>query len=212
MDDSNDNQHLDNQALQQIVDRGWIELKHLQEEDVSGHLLSFTSLGEEEPLFIYSWDVGAILVQHDRLHEKVVDAEFIDVETGRAITPESDPPTESVDDGFVRTVHYLYASSLYALLPRSKIEEFIRRFLVEIRAIICKNRTASRTLSHTTTGALAGLAAWLVERFGASSHASEAIAAAIIVAVSSAAKSAFCKMTEAEARQMFPKPSAAKKH
>jgi hypothetical protein len=83
------------------------------------------------------------------------------------------------------------------------IQRFIGYFLVEIRKKICKNKT----LGHATTGALSALAVWITESFRVDSHASVAVAAAILVAVSSAAKGAFCKMTEEQLKELFPTPS-----
>jgi hypothetical protein len=89
--------------------------------------------------------------------------------------------------------------------PRSSVHEFIARFLSEIRRIVCKNSSSSRTLGHTTTGALAALGTWVMGQFNVESHIAIAVAAAILVAISSAAKGAFCKMTEAQAREAFPR-------
>jgi hypothetical protein len=50
-----------------------------------------------------------------------------------------------------------------------------------------------------------------VEHFGIQSHAASAVAAAIVVAISSAAKGAFCAMTEEQAKLAFPKPVTKRK-
>jgi hypothetical protein len=71
---------------------------------------------------------------------------------------------------------------------------FIICFLQEIRKIVCRKKA----LGHATTGAIAGLTAWIAEQFSLGFHGAAAISAAIVIAVSSAAKSTFCKMTAAE--------------
>jgi len=102
------------------------------------------------------------------------------------------------------------ASRIFRLLGKGSIpavHEFIGCFFVEIRRIICKNKKSSQSLGHTTTGALAALAAWVVESFHVASPVATAVAAGVLVAAMTASKAAFCKMTEAQAALMFPKPA-----
>jgi hypothetical protein len=102
-------------------------------------------------------------------------------------------------------------SGIFSVLGKGSVEgvhAFIGCFFSEIRSIICKNKGASKTLGHTTTGALAALAAWVVESFHVGSHIATAVAAGVLVTVTTASKSAFCQMTAAQAAQTFPKPVA----
>jgi hypothetical protein len=87
------------------------------------------------------------------------------------------------------------------------VHQFIGYFIVEIRRIICKNKKSSQNLGHATTGALAALAAWVVESFHVASPIATAVAAGILVTVTTASKNAFCRMTEAQVAEVFPKPA-----
>jgi hypothetical protein len=86
------------------------------------------------------------------------------------------------------------------------LHEFIPRFFAEIRNIICKNKTSSQSLGHTTTGTLAALATWVTHSFHAPEPLATGFAAGVLIMVTVAAKGAFCKMTQAEAAKMFSKP------
>lgn len=113
-----------------------------------------------------------------------------------------------IGDKKVFTVE-MESSGLFACLGKgsiSAVHEFIGYFIVEIRRIVCKNKKSSQNLGHTTTGALAALAAWVVESFHVGSHVATAVAAGVLVTVMTATKASFCKMTKDAAIRYFPKP------
>jgi hypothetical protein len=177
---------------------GRSELDKISTDDVSvgpsGRLV-LISRGDGEEILIFDDDVRTILGESS--------SDFGDFYIRPRPTPKPTPhPTpHPYYDGSTGFAGGLYEPEL----PEpSSIQTFVGNFLVEIKALICKNK--SKTLGHTTTGALAALAGWMAQDFGISSHAAVAVAAAVLVMISSAAKGAFCKMTLEQATETFPKP------
>jgi hypothetical protein len=78
------------------------------------------------------------------------------------------------------------------------ILRFASLYFDEIRALVCKRKKQS--LGTTTHAALVAIAGWLSSHFGVDSPAVTGVAAAILIAVLTATKGAFCKMTAPEAK------------
>lgn len=79
----------------------------------------------------------------------------------------------------------------------SNIIRFIGLHFDELRDLICNKKG----LTTTTHGAIAGIAAWLISHLGVSEHSiATATATAILAAILTATKGAFCKMTAPEAK------------
>ena len=81
-----------------------------------------------------------------------------------------------------------------------KILEFIKLEFEELRALICKDNKKKFPLSVKTTVAIAGLTHWAVDHVGVKEEFAKSIATSIIVAILTATKGAFCKMTAKEAK------------
>jgi len=93
---------------------------------------------------------------------------------------------------------------------KAAIYDFIGHFFAEIRDIICKNKTSNKSLG-ITTGTLTTLSTWVAASFRAPSHFAKSVASGVLVVVMTAARGAFCKMNQAQAAKIFPKPRPAKK-
>jgi hypothetical protein len=74
-----------------------------------------------------------------------------------------------------------------------KILTFIELNFYELRAIVCKKN--KKALSAKTTVGVAGLTHWLFQHFGVHEEFAKSTATAILVALLTATKGAFCKMT-----------------
>lgn len=79
-----------------------------------------------------------------------------------------------------------------------RILRFISLYFDEIRALLCNRKKQS--LGATTHAALVAIAGWLSSHFGMDSPAVTGVAAAILIAILTATKGAFCKMTAPEAK------------
>ena len=82
----------------------------------------------------------------------------------------------------------------------TKLSLFIEHFFLEIRNIICKG---PKRPSVPASAVAAELAHWLVTQMGVAGSLGDGVAIAILLAVLTATKGAFCKMTEAEAKAAF---------
>jgi hypothetical protein len=78
------------------------------------------------------------------------------------------------------------------------ILRFIELYFDEIRRLICKGNP--RNLGATTHAALVALSAWLAKQIGAYEGAVTAMASAILIAILTATKGAFCRMTAEAAK------------
>ena len=87
------------------------------------------------------------------------------------------------------------------------IYEFIGCFVSKIRRITCKNKIS---LGTTTMATLATLSGWVADSFHAPKTLATAIAASVLVVVTTAAKGAFCEMSKAQAVKIFSRPEPAK--
>jgi hypothetical protein len=76
--------------------------------------------------------------------------------------------------------------------------EFVTIYFDELRKLICKDRKVS--LSAAIEGTLASIAVWLTSQLGVASHEAIAVAIGILIALLTATKGAFCRMTEEEAK------------
>jgi hypothetical protein len=83
------------------------------------------------------------------------------------------------------------------------ILRFVDQFFDQLRDIICKGR--KDTLSTTSHSAIAALAVWLSSHAGIEAHLATAVATAILIAILTATKGAFCKMTAPEAKRAIAK-------
>jgi hypothetical protein len=81
------------------------------------------------------------------------------------------------------------------------ILRFAARFFDEIRDQICKGK--KRSLDATTNAVLVALAGWLANRVGMNPPLTTAFASGMLIAILTATKGAFCKMTEEEAKSML---------
>jgi hypothetical protein len=79
----------------------------------------------------------------------------------------------------------------------TKLSQFIEHFFLEIRNVICKG---PKRPSVPASAVVAELAHWLVTQMGVAGALGDGVAIAILLAVLTATKGAFCKMTEAEAK------------
>jgi hypothetical protein len=79
------------------------------------------------------------------------------------------------------------------------IAEFIKRFFKKIRDLICGPKTKGYKLSHTSVGALAGLAEWIMHELHFSTEMAKALACTILIGILSASKGTICEMTEEKA-------------
>ena len=95
-----------------------------------------------------------------------------------------DPPKQDLRIKFAGTVG-------------TNILRFIDLWFEELRGIICKG---AKSLSGVTNTVLAALASWLASKAGVSPHIATAVALAILVAILTATKGAFCKMTAEQAK------------
>jgi len=86
------------------------------------------------------------------------------------------------------------------------ILRFVEQFFDQLRDIICKGR--KDTLSTTSHSAIAALALWLSSHAGIEAHLATAVATAILIAILTATKGAFCKMTAPEAKKALAKASS----
>jgi hypothetical protein len=89
--------------------------------------------------------------------------------------------------------------------PGTAILRFVEQFFDQLRSIICKGR--KDTLSTTAHSAIAALAVWLSSHSGVEAHLATAVATAILIAILTATKGAFCRMTVAEAKQALANAS-----
>jgi hypothetical protein len=81
---------------------------------------------------------------------------------------------------------------------RNHILRFASLYFDELRALICKGKKGS--LSAPTTAVTATIAGWLTSHIGVDSHAAVGVAVAVLIALLTATKGAFCRMTEPEAK------------
>jgi len=88
------------------------------------------------------------------------------------------------------------------------ILRFVEQFFDQLRDIICKGR--KDTLSTTSHSAIAALAVWLSSHAGIEAHLATAVATAILIAILTATKGAFCKMTAPEAKKTLATASSPK--
>lgn len=79
----------------------------------------------------------------------------------------------------------------------TNILRFIELWLEELRGIICKG---AKSLSGTTHTVIVALSSWLATKLGVQPHIAAAVATAILVAILTATKGAFCKMTAEQAK------------
>ncbi len=79
----------------------------------------------------------------------------------------------------------------------TKLSQFIDYFFLEIRNVICKG---PKRPSVPASAVVTELAHWLVTQMGVAGALGDGVAIAILLAVLTATKGAFCKMTEAEAK------------
>jgi hypothetical protein len=84
-----------------------------------------------------------------------------------------------------------------------KIRQFIEVYLYELRTLICKKAKTNFSLSSQTTIAIAGMTHWLLEHFGMHAEYAKSLATGILVALLTATKGAFCKMTADEAKAVL---------
>lgn len=82
-----------------------------------------------------------------------------------------------------------------------KFRDFIELSFYELRDRICKKN--NKQVSANTTVAAASIAHWILPHFGMQEEYAKVTAAAILVALLSAPKGAFCKMTEKDAKAAF---------
>jgi hypothetical protein len=85
----------------------------------------------------------------------------------------------------------------------NNILRFAEQFADQLRTVICKGKKDA--LSTTSYSAIAALATWLASHSGIEPHLATAVATAILIAVLTATKGAFCKMTAREAKEAFAK-------
>lgn len=78
------------------------------------------------------------------------------------------------------------------------VVEFIKRFFKKIRDVICGPNKKTALTAQVLTGVTA-LVHWLMENFGIKEELAKAFAAAILIAILTATKGAFCEMTEERA-------------
>lgn len=97
-------------------------------------------------------------------------------------------------------------ASLKSVVAR-KILDFIMLEFEELRALICKDNKKKFPLSAKTTVAIAGLTHWAVDHMGVKEEFAKSIATSILVAVLTATKGAFCKMTAKEAMEALERAS-----
>jgi hypothetical protein len=76
--------------------------------------------------------------------------------------------------------------------------DFVLRFYEQIRDLICKGRKVPGATTHTV---IVALAVWLSQHAGINQPAVTALATAIMMAVATATKGAFCEMTAEAAKQ-----------
>ena len=74
------------------------------------------------------------------------------------------------------------------------IRKFILKFFEELRAIICKRRSGAQSI--TENSAITGVASFIIRKFGVTADIAQAIATAIIFAIVTAGRNAFCSVTK----------------
>jgi hypothetical protein len=92
------------------------------------------------------------------------------------------------------------AAVSFATTAGRKIRDFVELYFYELRALVCKKNKKNSPISPGTTVALAGVTHWLLEHFGIQEEYAKTMATAILVALLTATKGTFCKMTENEAK------------
>src|SRR5580704_2163876 len=75
------------------------------------------------------------------------------------------------------------------------ILQFIRLFFDEIRKLICKSNKTNFSVGKEMALALTSLAHWLAAHFGIVEELAKVTASAVLVAIASATKGAFCRLT-----------------
>jgi hypothetical protein len=105
-------------------------------------------------------------------------------------------------DSLDRRVVQSPAASLAGSAGR-KLLRFAELNFYELRALICKKKSkvGSYAVSAVETGAIAGLVDWLMQNYGVHASFAKSLAVAILVALLTASKGAFCKMTEKAAKE-----------
>ncbi len=89
----------------------------------------------------------------------------------------------------------------FASVAGNKVLEFIEVQFYELRALICKKNKTS--FPSKTVIALSGITDLLMKHFGLESVFAGTTAVSILVAILTATKGAFCKMTDAQAKAVF---------
>jgi hypothetical protein len=75
------------------------------------------------------------------------------------------------------------------------IVHFIELFFEEIRRKICKSNKTNFSVGAHMAAALTALAHWLADRFGIASELAKVSASAVLIAIATASKGAFCRLT-----------------
>jgi hypothetical protein len=91
-----------------------------------------------------------------------------------------------------------------ARIPKP-IREFAMYFLINIRKIVCPAGKQKVVLGAATTSIVGSLAIWLVSTFKMTSEVANTLASAVLIAVVTATKGAFCDMTAAMAKAALKK-------
>jgi hypothetical protein len=110
---------------------------------------------------------------------------LVSTPTFDSATPTSRPPAAGVS---------------LATTAGKKMRDFVELYFYELRALVCKKNKKTFPVSPGTTVAIAGVTHWLLEHFGIQEEYAKTMATAILVALLTATKGTFCKMTENEAK------------
>jgi hypothetical protein len=79
------------------------------------------------------------------------------------------------------------------------ISRFLMLFFEEIRSLVCKGKKKSEP-GIAAAGIVAGIAAWVAKHFGIDHVTAQAIGASLMIALVTATRGAFCKMTAEQAK------------